>query len=96
MSTWLTTWSERMRAQLHQEIHQEIWQESNQDGRQKGRQEGRQEGEAAVLLRQLTRRFGPLGAPVTEKIRQASPAELEQWADNILDARSLDAVFQPH
>jgi len=48
------------------------------------------------LLRQLTRRFGPLGAPVTEKIRRASPAELEQWADNILEARSLDAVFQPH
>jgi len=91
MSTWLTTWTERMRAQLHQEI----WQESNQDGRQKGRQEGKQEGEAAVLLRLLTRRFGPLGVPVTEQIRQASLAELEQWADNVLDARSLDEVFQP-
>jgi len=88
MSTWLTTWTERMRAQIQQEIRQEI--------RQEIWQESRQEGEAALLLRQLTRRFGPLGAPVTEKIRRASPAELEQWADNILEARSLDAVFQPH
>jgi len=69
----------------------QIWQEASQEGRQ----EGKQEGEATVLLRQLTRRFGPLGVPVTAQIRQASPAELEQWADNILDARSLDEVFQP-
>jgi len=57
------------------------------------RQEGRQEGEATVLLRQLTRRFGPLGEVMTQRIRDASLSELEQWADNILDAHSLDEVF---
>jgi len=70
--------------------------ELRQEGRQKGRQEGRQEGEAAVLLRLLTRRFGPLGAAMTEQVRQASSTELEQWADNILDACTLDEVFRPH
>jgi len=86
MSSWLANWSEQMLAQR--------WQEGQEKGIEQGRQEGRQEGEATVLLRQLTRRFGPLGAPMTEKIRHASPAELEQWADNILDARSLDDVFR--
>jgi len=56
--------------------------------------QGRQEGEASVLLRLLTRRFGPLGTSMTEHIRQAKTAELEQWTDNILDARSLDEVFR--
>jgi len=58
--------------------------------------QGRQEGEATMLLRQLTRRFGSLGAPMTEKIRQASSAELGQWADQILDATRLDDVFATH
>jgi len=58
--------------------------------------QGRQEGEATVLLRQLTRRFGPLGAATTEKIRQASSTELEQWADQILDATNLEDVFRTH
>jgi len=52
--------------------------------------QGRQEGEAAVLQRQLVRRFGLLGASSTiERVQKADPAELEQWADNILDARGL-------
>jgi len=58
--------------------------------------QGRQEGEATVLLRQFTRRFGPLGTATTEKIRQASSAELEQWADQILDATNLEDVFRTH
>lgn len=56
--------------------------------------QGRQEGEATVLLRLLKRRFGPLGALMTQRVRQASSAELEQWADNILDASTLDEVFR--
>ena len=62
----------------------------------KGRQEGLREGQAAVLLRQLTRRFGSLGEPLTERVRTASSAELEQWLDNILDARTVDDVFRSH
>jgi len=66
------------------------------EGIQQGMQQGRQEGEAAVLLRLLVRRFGPLGEAITERVRGASPAELERWADNILDARTLDEVFGGH
>ena len=58
-----------------------------------GHQKGIQEGEAATLLRQLTRRFGPLGVPMTQRVQQASSAQLKQWLDNFVDARSLDEVF---
>ena len=55
--------------------------------------EGRQEGELNVLIRLLTRRFGPLDASVQQRLQQASFDDLERWADNILDAKSLDEVF---
>ena len=85
----MSTWSERMRAEGHQQgILQGIMQ-----GRQEGRREGRQEGELAVLLRQLTRRFGPLDAATRARLQAASAAELEHWADSILDAQTLDEVF---
>ena len=61
--------------------------------RAEGRQEGRQEGKAAMLLHQLVRRFGPLPAATTERVLQADLSELEQWADNFVDARILDDVF---
>lgn len=70
--------------------------EWNQQIRQEGLQAGRQEGRQDILLRQLTRRFGPLGTPITQRLQQASFAELEQWADNILDARTLEDVFRMH
>lgn len=65
-------------------------------GRQEGLQEGLQEGKAEALFRQLTRRFGPLGEVMSERVRTASSAELEQWLDSILDARTLDDVFRSH
>ena len=81
----MTTWSQSLLMQGRQE--------GIQKGLQKGRQEGRQEGEAAVLLRQLVRRFGPLGVATIERVQTASSAQLEQWADNFVDARTLDEVF---
>ena len=62
----------------------------------KGEQKGRQEGKAEVLLHQLTRRFGPLGEVMSERVRMASFAELELWLDNVVDARTLDDVFRSH
>ena len=54
------------------------------------------EGVLATLSRLLERRFGPLPPAVTERLQKASPAELERWTDNILDARTLDEVFGTH
>lgn len=59
----------------------------------KGVLQGIPEGEAAILRRQLTRRFGPLPDRAEAKLTLASTDQLQHWADRILDAESLDVVF---
>jgi predicted transposase YdaD len=65
-------------------------------GRQEGRQEGRQQGETALLERLLSRRFGPLSAETRNRLASSTLEQLGQWADNILDAKSLEDVFASH
>ena len=65
-----------------------------EEGIERGIERGRAEGERAVLERQLRRRFGPLPPEAAERLRRGSGAELEAWADNVLDAETLDAVFR--
>jgi len=60
-----------------------------------GIEQGIQQGEVIVLLRQLTRRFGPLPAWVEERLTQASRQALEAWAERVLDAQQLEDVFTP-
>ena len=62
---------------------------------QRARDEGRQEGRQVVLERLLRRRFGLLPTGVAERLRRASAGEIEAWADNVLDADTLDEVFRP-
>jgi len=47
-----------------------------------------------LLRRLLDRRFGPLPAWVDERLAQASDAELEQWADRVLECASLEEVLR--
>jgi len=77
-----------------QQGKQEGRQEGKQEGRQEGRQEGKQEGEGYLLLRQIKRRFSQLPDWVEEKITQATTDQIEQWADNILDATTIEEVFR--
>ncbi len=76
-------------------IAQTWMQEGRAEGRAEGRTEGRAEGSAALLLRQLERRFGRLPATVRDRVRAATADDLEAWAMAVLDAGSLDAVFAP-
>lgn len=88
----------KMMSQFAQEIikrEKPHWtQEGIQIGISKGRQEGLQEGEAALLKRQLQRRFGSLPSWAEEKMRAANTSALETWGDRILDAKTLDDVFK--
>ncbi len=61
--------------------------------RDEGRVEGRVEGERRVLERQLQRRFGALSDENTERLTEASMEDLETWAENVLDAQTLDDIF---
>ncbi len=58
--------------------------------------QGMQQGELAVLSRLLTRRFGPLTPEVERRLQRAGIEELERWAENILDAETLEDVFRLH
>jgi hypothetical protein len=44
--------------------------------------------------RQLTRRFGPLPPEAVDRIHQAALPQLETWLDSIIDAPSMQAVFE--
>ena len=56
-------------------------------------QTGFYKGEAALLERQLRKRFGPLDANTEARLQAASNAEIERWAERILEARQLADVF---
>ena len=64
-------------------------------GMDKGLQQGLQQGEVIVLKRQLTRRFGPLPAWAEQRLEQASPLQLEDWAERVLEAQRLEDILGP-
>ena len=64
-------------------------------GRVDGIREGRVEGERTVLERLLRRRFGPLSPAAADRLHEASAADLEAWAERLLDARTPEEVFTP-
>ncbi len=64
------------------------------EGMQQGMQQGIQQGERAVLRRQLLRRFGTLPRTAVDRLDNASTDQLELWAEQLLDAHTLDEVFR--
>ena len=80
-------------AGLIQRAREEGTQQGMQQGMQDGMRLGRVEGERTVLERQLRRRFGPLSPEGAERLSAASADELEAWTDNVLDAETLEDVF---
>lgn len=62
-------------------------------GREEGREEGRKKGRAEILLKQLRLRFGRVPRATERRVRAASDAELERWAERVLSDGSLDDVL---
>ncbi len=56
-------------------------------------EKGEKKGLRGAVLRQLQRRFGPLPAPVRERVEQASQGDLERWLDQVLTASTLAEVL---
>ena len=70
------------------------FQKGFQQGFQQGLQKVKQKGEARIIQRQLTKRFGPLDAETLTRLQTAPCEQLEIWAENLLDAATLDEVFK--
>lgn len=67
--------------------------EWKRQGLEQGRQEGRQEGEAALLVRQMDRRFGPLSAEARRRIAEADAETLLVWGERLLEAKTLADIW---
>ncbi|MGZ8217204.1 DUF4351 domain-containing protein [Methylomagnum sp.] len=63
-----------------------------QQGIEKGLARGRHEGEAAMLLRLLELRFGPLDDDIRQRIQMADAETLLRWGERILTATMPEAV----
>lgn len=59
------------------------------EGRREGQREGRQKEALTILTKQLRRRFGELPEWALERLHQAGPEQLENWAERIFDADDL-------
>ena len=64
-----------------------------EQGHEQGREQGREQGEAAILLRMLRRKFGPLPAASEARIKSAAPDQLERWSDRLFTATDVDDVL---
>ena len=60
---------------------------------EEGFKEGVKMGMREPLLRQLRARFGELPAAAVDRLQAADTAELEQWADRVLSAKTLAEVL---
>lgn len=93
---WLLNLPEVLEAQFWQEIN------SFEERRQMqyvtsveriGFKKGRQEGQANLLKRLLIHRFGELPNWVEERLSSATTKELERRGERLMDASSLEEVF---
>ncbi len=67
--------------------------EGRKEGLQKGFEQGSQRAAYSILAQLIQKRFGPIPSWAEERMRKASAEELQQWAENILDAPDLDNLF---
>ena len=66
-----------------------------EQGIEQGMALGATEGRAAMVLRLLSVRFGPLNEDIEARIRRASIAELDSIGERLLSAGSLDEALLP-
>ena len=88
------TLAERIQ-QWYREHEEKGLQQGLQQGLQRGRQEGQRDAEIQLLTKMLTLRFGPLDVQATERLEHSSAEERSAWAERLLSAPTLDAVFAP-
>jgi hypothetical protein len=65
-------------------------------GLKQGLEQGLEQAQQAIsrlIALQLAKRFGPIPHAVEERLRQASPAQLQAWGEAVVDAPTLESVF---
>jgi predicted transposase YdaD len=72
---------------------QTLYERYRQEGLLEGERKGRQEGEAAIVLRQIERKFGPPDEAVRRRIAEVDAETLLAWSERILTADTLDSLL---
>ena len=73
---------------------QQAYQKGFEQGFAQGLEQGQKQGMAAMLLRQLARKFGPAAAETHRPRIEAADAEtLLTWSERILDAGTPEDIF---
>ena len=93
MPTVFENTMKRLYEQKRQEGHKQGHLEGHKQGHQEGHRQGHQERGADLLIRQLGVRFGELPAGIVERIRTGAAEDHDRWAERLLSAPTLDAVF---
>ena len=68
--------------------------EGLKEGFKEGRQEGVRTGGSRVLMHQMTLKFGELSDEVRQKIESADEETLLRWSERLLDAKTVEDVFE--
>ncbi|WP_130471230.1 Rpn family recombination-promoting nuclease/putative transposase [Candidatus Magnetaquicoccus inordinatus] len=64
-----------------------------QEAEKRGEEKGKREGEAALLLRLLQRRFGPLPEEIITIVRVAEPSFVQRCSERLLEVHTLEELF---
>ncbi|MBF5057704.1 putative transposase [Alcanivorax sp. 521-1] len=87
-------WKERQRLAGVEQGMEQGMERGMERGMEQGMAQGRLEGERKLVLRVIQHRFGELPAAYRLRLQSASQDELEDLADRVLDASSLDDLFR--
>ena len=87
-------WPEQWLAQGREEGRLEGRLEGRVEGRLEGRAEGRHDGLKEAVRLQLQIKFGLIDASYLERLDSADEAQLIEWAQRVLDAEALSAIFE--
>jgi hypothetical protein len=68
---------------------------AHEKGIEKGIEKGTLATEKMVLKRQLIKRFGSIPSHYLEKIENSGTKKLLLFIDNIVEAKTIEAIFEP-
>ncbi len=79
---------------IEQTPHVNLWERRGiRKGREEGLEKGVRLGKAGTLKGQATHRFGELSEGVVDRLDRADVDTLDRWLHRLLDAKSLEDVF---
>ncbi|MES2740317.1 MAG: Rpn family recombination-promoting nuclease/putative transposase [Pseudomonadota bacterium] len=88
------TWADQWLHEGRQEGLREGLKKGIQKGMQKGLEQGRLAAEQRRLASLLEKRFGPLPAPVGERIAAAPSGQIDRWFDRLFESATLEELLQ--